>query len=80
VIRGKVVGLNEGSKALRYFVGFGAGKGEILVETTFNDEAATVAKGVAKGSVSGGWFGGSTRDASRRVARAIVDFLEDHLK
>jgi hypothetical protein len=80
-IKGRITGFNEGSKALRYFVGFGAGKGEIIVETTFADEAgAKVAAGSARGTVSGGWFGGSTRDASRRVARAIVDYLESRMK
>ena len=79
VIRGTLVGFDEGSQALRYFVGFGAGKGEIIADVSFADEdGKTVARGNSRGTVSGGWFGGSTRSASRRVAKAVVDFIEDH--
>lgn len=75
VVTGKLVGFDPGSQALRYWVGFGAGKGEILAEAYFDDEEGAVAKAMGKGAVSGGWFGGSVNSAGRRVAKAVVDFV-----
>lgn len=75
VVSGKLVGFDPGSQALRYWVGFGAGKGEILAEAYFDDDEGGVAKAMGKGAVSGGWFGGSVSSAGKRAAKAVVDFV-----
>jgi hypothetical protein len=76
-IKGLVVGYDPGSQAMRYLVGFGAGSGEIIVDTVFSDASGTqVARANARGSVSGGLFGGSTSSACDRVAKAIIDFIK----
>ncbi len=76
-IKGLVVGFDPGSQAMRYWVGFGAGTGEIIVDTTFSNTSGNlVARGNSRGSVSGGWFGGSTSSACDRVAKAIMDFIK----
>ena len=76
-IRGVLVGFDPGSQAMRYWVGFGAGSGEVIADTTFLEMGnITVARGAAKGTVSGGWFGGSTDSACDRVAKAILDFIK----
>jgi hypothetical protein len=76
VVNGKLVGFDPGSQALRYWVGFGAGSGEIIAEAYFGTENGEgIAKAMGKGSVSGGWFGGSLSSAAKRVAKAIVDFV-----
>jgi hypothetical protein len=81
IISGCLIGFDPGSQALRYWVGFGAGSGEMVVDTTFSDSAGgTIARGNSRGSVSGGWFGGSTSSASKRVAKAIVGFIETNLE
>jgi len=78
-IEGRLVGFNPGSQALRYFVGAGAGEGEIAVEVTFmNDSGGAVAKGFAIGTVHGGMYGGTTRSASKRLIKAIVNFIDDN--
>lgn len=77
-IQGRLVGFDPGSQAARYWAGFGAGEGSIVVEVTFVDEAgAVVAKGAAFGSVTGGWFGGSLNSAGKRAAKAVVDFVNE---
>ena len=77
-VQGRLVGFDPGSQAARYWAGFGAGEGTIVVEVTFLDEAGgTVAKGAAWGSVSGGWFGGSLNSAGKRAAKAVVDFVQE---
>jgi len=76
-IKGLVVGFDPGSQAARYFIGFGAGSGEIIVDAVFSDTSGTqVARANAKGSVSGGLLGGSTSSACDRVAKAIMDFIK----
>jgi hypothetical protein len=76
-IRGVLVGFDPGSQAMRYWVGFGAGSGEVIADTTFLEaNQGAVARGAAKGTVSGGWFGGSTSSACDRVAKAIIDFIK----
>ena len=76
VVNGKLVGFAPGSQALRYWVGFGAGAGEIVAEVAFDAEDGAQAKAMGKGSVSGGWFGGGLNSAGKRVAKAIVDFVD----
>ena len=62
---------------MRYWVGFGAGSGEIIVDVGFSDPSGKqVARANARGSVSGGWFGGSTSSACDRVAKALLDFIK----
>jgi hypothetical protein len=78
-IRGVLVGFDPGSQAMRYWVGFGAGSGEVIADTTFLEvNNVTIARGAAKGTVSGGWFGGSTSSACDRVAKAIMDFIKSN--
>jgi hypothetical protein len=76
-IEGRLVEVDPGSQAARYFLG--AGKGEIVADVTFtNPDGGTVARGFASGTVSGGWYGGSLKSAAKRVAKAIVDFIDDN--
>ncbi len=79
VVQGKLVGFDPGSAAARYWAGFGAGKGTIVAEITFLNEAgAEVGKGAAWGTVTGGFFGGSLNSAANRVAKAVVDFVYEN--
>jgi len=81
VVQGKLVGFDPGSAAARYWAGFGAGKGTIVAEIIFLNEAgAEVGKGAAWGTVTGGFFGGSLNSAAKRVAKAVVDFVYDNFE
>lgn len=77
VIKGQVVTYQPGSQAVRYFVGCGAGAGEIVVDVAFRDESeAAVAEGTARGTVWAGLGGGTIGEAEDRVAAAIVRYVE----
>ena len=79
VIKGNIVGFDPGSQMARYFVGFGAGSGEIVADVTLANEAGDpVAKGAAVGGVSMGLFGGNISSAARRLADASYGFILDN--
>jgi hypothetical protein len=67
-----VVEWDPGSKALRWLVGFGAGKGEILVVVRSQSRNGQPGiEGTAHGWVNGGWFGGSMNDAAEKAGHLI---------
>ncbi len=78
-IRWQLIGYDEGSRALRYFVPLGAGTGEIMVRARFLDvkgrEIATIQ---GEGSISRGLFGGSYENALSECADAIANYARDN--
>lgn len=70
---------DEGSRALRYFVGFGAGKGKITIHATFLDERGREIAAVdGFGTVIMGVFGGSYDSALRECAYEITRYAKDN--
>lgn len=79
VIQGKVLGFDEGDRALRWVVGMGAGKGRLLAEVSLLDErGAVIAKGTALGTVTEGVFGGDMTGAARYLAKGIMLFIQQN--
>jgi len=80
VISGKCAQLNPGERAMRYMVGFGAGRALVDVEakasSTENEQTTLVAEfGVTATKSMGVWGGSSDKffdDCLRRVARVIT--------
>jgi hypothetical protein len=71
-----VVEWDPGSKALRWLVGFGAGKGEILVVVRSQSRNGQLGvDGTAHGWVSDGWFGGSANDSAVEAGHLIGDMI-----
>jgi uncharacterized protein DUF4410 len=67
--------LDEGNRALRYFVGFGAGKGKIAVQARFFDERGReLATVQSEGTIAMGAFGGSYDTALSECADAIAKY------
>jgi hypothetical protein len=67
-----IVEWDPGSKALRWLVGFGAGKGEllVLVRSQSRDGQPGV-EGTVHGWVNSGWLGGSMNDAADEAGHLI---------
>jgi len=68
---------NQGSRALRWLIGFGAGEGTILVKVKSpSADGQPGVDGVARGWVRSGWFGGSSYEAASEaghlIAKAII--------
>jgi hypothetical protein len=75
----RIVLFDPGSQFGRYLIGFGAGEGEIIVETTFRDQAQEmVAKIECSARLTAGTFGGGFRDAYNRVIEEAVTFATNN--
>jgi hypothetical protein len=61
-----IVQWDGGSRGLRWFIGLGAGEGEVSV-----DVASDGVDGRAHGWVAGGFFGGSDEDSAEAAGREI---------
>jgi len=73
---------NPGNRALRYFVGFGAGKGKIGYHVKlFDGETGDLAANFdAYGALVMGVFGGDIGNAMDECAEAIIRYIEDNRK
>ncbi len=69
---------DPGSRAARYFVGFGAGKGRIGYHVTLKDAATSEAVGQldAYGTLAMGVFGGDIGTAYDQCANAIIEYVK----
>jgi hypothetical protein len=73
-LTGVVTGFKEGSRAKRYFVGFGAGTSQIFANAKYIDRAtgATVIEQEVIGTLSGGLFGGDSKSVMHDFAKTLV--------
>jgi hypothetical protein len=74
-LRYRFIQFEEGSRALRYLIGFGAGKGKMTAEITFLDaQGKEVAKINVEGEISMGFLGGDFDMAISQAAREVADY------
>jgi hypothetical protein len=80
LIQMELIDFVPGSRARRYWLGGGAGKGHIGIRAVFYDPDSEYPVAVADvyGSVVGGWFGGNIESAYDRCGRGVADFVYDH--
>jgi len=79
-IRYRFIQLDKGSRAARYIIGFGAGKGELTIETVFLDsEGVEVARIQSGGEIAVGFAGGSFREAVAKAAEKTADYARENL-
>lgn len=75
IVEYRVVQLDEGSRALRYVVGFGAGKGALIIEVRYlNAEGEELGRIHVGGEISGGLFGGGFSAAVDEAAREAAEY------
>ncbi len=75
-IVGEIKEYNEGSRSLRYFVGFGAGKGSMKTAWKVIDSSRKeVASCSIDGSIASGVFGGSFYEVHDEVAKSFIIFF-----
>ncbi|MBN1866397.1 DUF4410 domain-containing protein [Candidatus Sumerlaeota bacterium] len=83
VLEGNMAQINPGSRALRYWIGFGAGRSLVEVEgraiAEENDEATKCAEfAIGKSKWIGVWGGDSNKfidDGMRDISRRVADFI-----
>lgn len=74
-LRYRFIQFDEGDRALRYLIGFGAGKGKMTAEVVFIDgQGKEVAKINVEGEISMGFLGGDFDMAISQAAREVADY------
>jgi hypothetical protein len=77
----RFVDFDEGSRALRYFVGLGAGSSKMTVEVEFRDAEGRVRGQVRSQGVLGmGFLGGEGAQAADAAAEGVVEEIEKFRK
>jgi hypothetical protein len=75
-IVGQIQEYDKGSQPLRYFIGFGAGTGNMKTAWTVTDPSGTeVGSCSIDGSISAGVFGGNFYSVHEEAAKAFVKFF-----
>ena len=77
-IEGKVVKFKAGSRAKRYFIGFGAGKTKMIANIKYIDAESgkVLYEYVADGDVHMGIFGGSSGGAKSELAEQVAKYAK----
>lgn len=80
VLDGTIISFEKGSRAKRYFIGFGAGKAFCTIQSTFSSKAdgSEILKTNFDGELSMSFFGGSADEAVDAVVDAYIDYLRDY--
>ncbi len=74
-LRYRFVQFDEGSRALRYIIGFGAGKGKMTAEITFLDkDQKELGKISVEGEIIMGFLGGDFDAAISAAAKKVADY------
>ena len=82
LVSARVLSYKHGSRAARYFIGFGAGKGEVLVQLKIREQGRPddVFVGNFKGAITGGVFGGSEDVPFHAVSENFAEMLRKNWK
>ena len=82
VLDGVVISFEKGSRAARYFIGFGAGKAYCTIQATFSNKETgeVVLKANFDGELSMSFFGGSPEAAVKSVVKAFVEYFDEYFK
>lgn len=80
VLNGVVVSYEKGSRAKRYWIGFGAGKAYCTIRSTFTDKSTDeqILEMDFDGELAMGLFGGSEDEAVQGVVEAYLDYFDDY--
>jgi Domain of unknown function (DUF4410) len=81
LLDGTLISFEKGSRAWRYFIGFGTGKAYCTIQSIFTDKATNepISKLNFESELSMGIFGGSMDDAVQGVVEAYLDFFNDYI-
>lgn len=82
VLDGVVISFEKGSRAKRYFIGFGAGKAYCTIQATFTSKETgeVVLRSNFDGELSMSFFGGSAEEAVDAVVEAFIDYFDDYFE
>lgn len=81
VMKGTVISYEEGSRAKRYFIGFGSGKAYCTIQVAFVDKQTgeEIARTNFDGELAMGLFGGDVDEAVDGVVEAFLDYMQEYM-
>lgn len=82
LLDGTIISFEKGSRAKRYFIGFGSGKAYCTIQSSFTDKATNeqILKLNFDGELSMSLFGGSADEAVQAVVKAYLDYFDDYFE
>lgn len=74
----KITSFEKGSRAARYFIGYGAGKAYTSLSCLFRSKntGEIISEASFDGELSMGVFGGSVSEASEAMLSSIIDYIQ----
>jgi hypothetical protein len=81
VMQGTIVSFEEGSRAKRYFIGFGSGKAYCTIQVVFTDKVTgeELSRTNFDGELAMGLFGGDADEAVDGVVEAFIDYMQEYM-
>ena len=82
VLDGTIIAFDEGSRAKRYWIGFGAGKAYCTIQATFTNKETgeVVLKTNFDGELAMGFFGGDEQEAVDAVVDSFIAYFDDYFE
>jgi len=82
ILDGKVIAFDKGSRAKRYWIGFGAGKAYCTIQATFTNKESgeEVLKTNFDGELAMGFFGGDEQAAVDAVVESFIAYFDDYFE
>ena len=82
VLDGKVIAFDKGSRAKRYWLGFGAGKAFCTIQAAFSNKETgeEVLKTNFDGELAMGFFGGDEQEAVNAVVESFIAYFDDYFE
>ena len=81
VMQGTIISFEEGSRAKRYFIGFGSGKAYCTIQVVFTDKETgeELSRTNFDGELAMGLFGGDSDEAVDGVVEAFIDYMQQYM-
>jgi len=81
LMQGTVISYEEGSRAKRYWIGFGSGKAYCTIQAVFIDKETgeELSRTNFDGELAMGLFGGDADEAVDGVVNAFIDYMQQYM-
>ena len=82
VLDGKIIAFEEGSRAKRYWIGFGSGKAYCTIRATFTNKKTgeEILETEFDGELAMGFFGGDEQEAVDAVVQSFIEYFDDYFE
>ena len=81
LMQGTIISYEEGSRAKRYWIGFGSGKAYCTIQVIFTNKETgeELSRTNFDGELAMGLFGGDADEAVDGVVKAFIDYMQQYM-